>query len=302
MAKYYLGQGSLTTGYEVYDFITTALTDAGWTNLGSGSWQIQAGTRTSLVYLPISQWLSTTPYIQLNGVTAYFPTHQLVVGSILYYMISVDTDFFYVRVQGPNVGGTGVVDATYGSPRAFAMLTTVTPADSFDTDADGLQVVLRSHGTSATTFNTVNVTQKFGPTGTANAAAELVCTRPAIQDIVTVGDLPPSNRAGSGYFGSRYGLVDSGFGLRGTLNNVAFGCENYVLAGDNSNNQFAIESEYTHAGDVYVVDVPCGAPNAGGTLSYSPLGLCATSTNQVNSASSPNVCGPRIFVKKGDGS
>jgi hypothetical protein len=302
MAKYFAGQKTLTLGDEVLLEIRATLASAGWTNVSGTLYQYSSGGRTSQVDVPNIDWRGTVGYIYINGVTCYFPVSLLTAGSVVNISISADIDFFYFRIQGPDPGAVGAQDAVLGSARAFAMLTTIKPADSFDTNLDALQVAIRSHSGTSPIASTASVLQKYGPTGIANQAAELACSRPAIQDVANVGDLPPSIRSGSGYFGSRYAVIDSTYGIRGTLNNVAFGSENYVLAGDNASQQFTLGFEYIRAGVRYYVDAPCGSPSASSAVSYSPLGLAvAISTNQSQYNSNPILCGPRVFIKKGDG-
>lgn len=301
MAKYYGSQWvTLTSGQEVNNLISTALTDAGWTNLGAGQFQAVFGGRTSTISHAGASWLSGG-YLIMNGQLAYFPVFGYTSGVQVWVMISADTDFFYISVQGPNAGATGALDATYGSPRAFAMLTTIEPANAGDSDPDALQIVARSHANASNSMNVPTVIQKKGPSGASNALAELMCMRPAIQDISSVGDLPPSFKSGSNFFGSRFVVVDQTWGLRGTLKNVAFASENYAMVGDSAS-PFSLGSEYIRAGVRYAVDVPCGSPSATSAVYYSPLGLCTVlPTNQANLVSTGTLCGPRIFVKKGDG-
>jgi hypothetical protein len=289
---------TLTSGSEVTDAIAVQLTGAGWAQAGT-VYTRTFGGRTMTVDLIGMNWLSSTPYITVNGVTAYFPCFSLVSGTQVYALISVWPDFFYVRVAGPNPGAVGAYDATFGSPRAFACITTITPADDADSNLDAQQAVIRSHSSTSPTFATPSVVQKFGPTGTSNQPAELMCIRPAIQDIASIGDLPPSIKSGSGSFGSRYAVVDLANGLRGTLDGIAFASENYTLAGDISASQFALDSEYARNGVQYVVDAPCGAPSAAAVVSYSPLGLTTVlATNQAQYVTSPTLSGPRIFVRR----
>lgn len=298
---YTVSNVTLTTGSEMTAAVANALASAGWLNTSGSTWTKTVGSRVLTVDVGSASWLSAHQSMTLNGQTCYFPVYAFVVGANLQYMISISDDFFYLRIQGPIQGATGAQDATLGSGRAFAMITTINPADTSDTDTDGLQAVVRSHSSTNVFASTASVIQKRGPSGIANAAAELMTTRPAIQDVSLVGDLPPSIRSGSGYFGSRYAVVDSSLGLRGTLNNVAFASESYVLTGDDSAQQYGIGTEWVRGGIRYVVDAACGYPSSGGVVSYSPLGLATPTSNVANNSSAPNASGPRIFVKKGDG-
>jgi hypothetical protein len=285
-------------GLNIIAEVGSRLLSAGWSQAGYQYSKTYNG-RTMTVDLIGTSWLTSTPYILINGIAAYFPCFALVAGGSIELATSISADgLFYMRVAGPDAGFTGAYDATLGSPRAFAAITTITPADDNDNVLDSLQVAIRSHTNSNPTFAGVTVTQKNGPSGTANASAELMCVRPAVQDVASIGDLPPTTRAGSGFFGSRYVVVDNTWGLRGTLDNIAFASESYTLAGDNATSQFTPGGTYTRGGKDYIVEAPCGAPSATGVISYSPLGVAtAASTNQAQAKSQGNLSGPRIFVR-----
>lgn len=301
MGAYNVQTITLTNGDEIRSALASNLGAQGWSLAGT-TYTRTIGGRTMTVDIPAIDWRSNVGYITINGQAAYFPVHLLTSGLNVQVMYAIDNDFMYFRVQGPDPGSVGAVDAVYGSPRAFAMITTINPADSGDTNADSLQVAIRSHTATNYNFGTTSVIQKYGPSGAANQPAELMTSRPAIQDIASLGDLPPSIKAGSGYFGSRFAVVDSTYGLRGTLNNVAFASENYVLAGDSTNQKYPVNTEYVRAGVRYVTDVPCGYPNNAGSINYSPFGLCLAGSNAVqNFISQPSGCGPVIFIKRGDG-
>lgn len=293
----------LTNGNEILSVLGDKLTAAGWTQ-GGTTWTYSAGGRTSTVNLNTTAWTSGG-YAQmtLNGMTYYFPVWSSPVGAQVYWDFAVSTDLFYFSMRGPSSGTTGAKDATYGSPRAFVCLTTIDPYDTVaDADADALQVVFGSHiGTSSPYIpNSHTVVQKKDIAGNSNRSAELLCTRPAVQDVTSIGDAPPSNKMLTGYFGSKYILVDQIYGVRGELNNIAFGCENYQL-GDDPALPFPVNTVYTAYGNKYYTScLPAGGYNAANVPGYHPLGRTTAAAVNVNNNSGATE-GPRIFVRKGDG-
>ena len=294
-----LGAVTLSTGAEILTDLDNRLVQQGYLKSGTVYTKSHLG-RTSTIDLRTTAWTSGGHFeIHVNGIPYYFPVYSAPIGAQLTYQFVIDYNFFWFHIRGPQSSQTGTKDATYGSPWAFCGYTTVTPFDTVnDTDLDGLQVSFGSHISTAAPYtpNSATVTQKKNISGTANQAAELLCWRPAIQDITTLGDAPPTYIAGTGYFGSKYALVDGTNGLRGELDNIAFASENYIL-GDDPGQPFTDSGIAYHGGDTWICHVVAGAGRAGNIPGYHPFGK-TTSNNVQNSNNSGYCSGPRLFIRR----
>jgi hypothetical protein len=300
MAGYTESTVVLTTGGELYAAITNAFTPFGWSGPSGYTWTKTFDGRTMTVDLTgLASITAPTPYIHVNNRIGYFPVASSYAGVTLAYVLSISNDHFFLQLRGPNAGAAGAFDASYGSAWAYAMITSIEPASPTDTVKDDLQVSIVSHPNTAQSQQWATANQKKNTAGTSNAACEFIVDRPAVQDIASVGDLPPSIQAGAGYFGSRYKVIDSILGFRGQLNNVAFASESYTQTGDSGAQQFVPGTEYVRKGVKYIVLNAAGNYNASGIIQASPLGT--SHQNPMSTNSSGAVSGPRIFLKKGDG-
>lgn len=295
--------GTLTSssnGSEIITKIGQMLTAAGWTQVGN-QWTITSGGRTSTVNLNSTGFSSTSYHmITLNGINFYLWTGATTLVNAPFSLeVSVHTDLFYVGLRGPRTSEVGTADLNYGSTKSFALLTTITPYLSNDTSVDAQQVVLGSHTSpSATVFNNKTFS-KVGLSGSTSAQGELATMRPAVQD-VSVGDQLNNNTVAGNIMYWPYVLIEDAQGVRGMLNGVYFGGENYALTGDSTklyeNLNVRVE------GLRYMTCTPYFAPNANPALiGYSPLGTPTANVQQQSADSGGFSGGPIVIVKRGNG-
>lgn len=293
----------ITNGTELYSVLSSAFSTAGWATSGTQRYRTVSGRTMTVELSGVVDILNNQySYITVNGVTGYlmhYPAYT-VSGTVLKLVISIADDFFWLSIRGADPGATGAYDATYGSPQMYWCITTIDPASPADTNLDALQVAFASHMGINVNVQSVTAYQKMNVAGTSNATCEFMTDRPAVQDVSSWGDLPPSILSGGGYFGSRYKVIDNTYGIRGQLNNIAFASENYTLGGDSGSQQFPVGSTYIRKGLKYYVTLGAGFYNASGILQSNPLGTSVS--NSIQSNINGNASGPRIFIKKGDGS
>jgi hypothetical protein len=275
--------------------VATELSNSGWASEGGGVWSKTSGGKTMRVSGFSQGGDFTAPtYHQVvvdSSINAYFPvTTQLATTGVYYYTISITDDFFYLAIEGPRASFTGAQDATYGSTKAFLLYTTLDTYWSSDTVADDKAVVVRSHsGTTAASWNYRCVVKKGLDAGSW-VTAELMTMRPAVQDIASIGDKPPSRAAGSNYSVWPYVVMESASGIRGRLKNVWFSGESYNLAGDSGD--WTTPAIVTIDGETYQVERPFAYPN---NTAASALGTPTANPTQA----SPAGQGPIIYIRKG---
>jgi hypothetical protein len=303
MGYYSTGQFTFSTGGELVSTLDAAFTSAGGWTTASSVWTCAVNGITTTVDLNLANSLTQpSPSIYLNGQTrGYFnQVFSAYSGATIRYTVSIDINFFFLTLLGPQAGQTGAVDATYGSPQVMFCVTGIEPADTVgDTDVDGLQAQIVSHPTTAISQQYATVVQKKNVVGGTVSPAELMMDRPAVQDIALIGDLPTSTKAGVGRFGSRYKVIDNTYGFRGQLKNVAFASESYAIAGDDANLLYSVGSDWWHKGTRYVVCLAAGSGNGNSTIQANPFGT--SHVIPATSNSSGAATGPRLFVKKGAG-
>lgn len=310
------------TGSEIVTTIKSIITaaDSGWTLVSGETYQSISGGVTYTI-----TFTNTVPDVRGNigmvvqGVDITLLTALSTVnGALVGLEVSAAPDFLYIRVQGPAAGGVGATDATYGSPTSFVMLTPIIPYVTTDNVAADLVAVVASTRAAATSLAAYSIATnppvagmsaavvvKRGTDGTTNKLCELGTMRPAVQDVVALGDLFPG-KALAGGLGYWPLLVFEALplGARGRLKNVAFGGDNYNI-GDDVFGQLASSPDLVVNGDNYVLTQPAYFPcSAGGAQGYSPLGQCKNATSFASGASAgtwSTVCGPNIIIKKGSG-
>ena len=274
------------------DYVLVTLN--GWTKTGTLPYTYSktsaAGHSLSFSLVSIQQ-----NYVQFafNGRNFYATTGAgNLAGNNAYTLAASDSHFFF-KIQGPTATEVGAYNYTYGSGHGYFMITSFTPYYTTDNATANQVACFSSHNSSVATDFTHLVYVKLGLSSTSNAVAELVTMRPAVQDIVAVGDLIPNNSALSNVVYWPYVIIEQNDGLRGRLDNVLFASDyNASLAGDSNPvaayqllNTMVIDSiTYNLTGGVYL-------PAA---TSYGPLGTSGIPNTTVSSTISG---GPWIMVR-----
>jgi hypothetical protein len=294
---------SASNGSEIVTKMAQMLLAAGWTNTTGTTYERTYAGKTMTVNL-FSAAFATTAYhtVILNGISCILYTGATtLVNAPFYVEISVSDDLFFVTIRGPKSVETGTEDLTRGSPRSFALVTSITPYLDADTVVDDQQCVVASHYSASRNTMSAKVYMKKGLNGVANVTGELATVRPAVQDISAVGDQLANNTVANNIMYSPYVVIEDGQGWRGRLNNVYFGGENYALAGDSGASYKALQVRVD--GLKYMTTCPYYLPNATpSNTCYSPLG---NPTPDVTQSSGDGVGqfdgGPVIIVKRGNG-
>src|SRR6478735_4075151 len=306
------------TGAAVISAIKTQLAAAdGWSTADGGTTYTNSTSGVTLsVAFPFTT-IQTGGKIELalnDRPVTVFTGLSTLTSATIGFEVSAGPDFFYLCASGGYAGQPGA-DATYGSPKSFAMLTTISPYFTSDTVADDRICVI------ACAYTTAATTTVGGPTSTPpgplnyqvyvkkglNAGswvtAELATMRPAVQDIAVDGDLVPNKQSAGNIVYWPFVVIETASGLRGRLNNVFFGGENYLLSGEITAQQHTSAAVLIN-GVRHVLTLPCYMPNSGNQQIYSPLGTCTNVTTTPGGVTGiwDSLGGPNIIIKKGNGS
>jgi hypothetical protein len=243
----------------VMSFTLTALTAA--------SWQITVGSRTFYIYTGATSLSGNFKLTVIAG-----PTHV------------------YISCEGPAEGTTGAADATYGSTRSFFCMTALVPYYASDTTLVDLQVAFSGTGANASNTPTEKAYIKTGLDGTAWAPGEFLTLKPMVQGIAAVGSQINQKFTNQNILYPMICFSEDVGGLRGRLDNIFYGGEKDIDAGDASNYAgFKPQID----GAVHFTVQPFFVPNVANM--YSPLGVPTKSA--AGAASSTNDGGPFIAVK-----
>ena len=308
---------------EIVNGIKSVITqaDSGWTNPSSDgiNYQSVSGGVTYTCAFPSATMAAGSKLdIVLQGVSVCLMSgNSTLAGSYIGLEVSAAPDFLYIRLQGPSNTTPGAADATYGSPNTSIMLTQMLPYNTLDTrTASELVCVVAALPNSAagtsnynpasnpTTNHTSKIIIKKGASGSTNQLCELAALRPAVQDIVSLGDLFDGKALAGGIGYSAFVVVEPyPSGWTGRLKNVFFGGDNYTL-GSESTNQLHADQNVTVGGLNYTLTNPGYFPSSVGAQGYTPFGTCLNTSatpSGVTTSVWSSVAGPNIIIKKGSG-
>lgn len=313
-------KSSATDGSEIITEIKSQLTSSGWT--ASGNTYTSANASPALTVTFNSNSLATNGILDISlGISGNTQRCYVVSGnttltsSFVGLEYSISNTHFYINLIGPAGSVTGKLDATLGSPRTFALLTTYTPYFTSNNVTSRQWAVISSFynspGTPSVSSLPTATPKVYYPNPTTGTleTGELVTMRPAIQDQSAVGDLISNKTVGGSEIYWPFVICSDTLGVIGRLNNIFFGGDNYTLAGDTTA-QLHNRTSVLINSERYARQLPAFWPNSSNSQWYTPLGTCEVTTNKasgINGTSnaiidiSSAAGGPNIVVKRGDG-
>lgn len=266
------------------------VTDLGWAKTGSPGAYVYTSPTVNGRTITFTVGTQTAGYVPITclGQTFYLHTGGTDLAQAYQISIYASTSHVFIVWEGP--AGTGQQTAN-GSSRGFFCATSFTPYLASDvTQANQWCCFGSGRSTTIAAFN-AKVYVKVGLDSVANAPAELMTMRPAVQDVVAEGDLPRSRSLSSNLIYWPFVLVEDVGGVRGRLDNVYFGGEAYQLTADSTKPTYAGLSPTIDGYPCYTV-MPFFQPFVAGQ--YSPVGVPLQNTSQASTATDG---GPFIAVR-----